>query len=58
MSASDLLMMKIWEDLDDDQKTSLIERMIDSRIMMKENVIKHMEFKIETFKIVRDMICR
>jgi len=55
--AQDLLMMKIWEDLDDDQKKALIARMIDSKIMMKENMIKYMEFKIETFKQVKDMLC-
>ena len=56
MGAQDLLMQKIWEDLDDDQKRILVTRMIDAKIMMKENMIKHLEFKIETFKKVRDMI--
>ncbi len=53
----ELLMMKIWEDLSDDQKRTLVARMIDSKIMMKENMIKYLKFKIETFKMVRDMIC-
>lgn len=56
MGAQDLLMQKIWEDLDDDQKRALITRMIDAKILMKENMIKYMEFKIETFRKVRDMI--
>jgi len=56
MGAQDLLMQKIWDDLDDDQKRALIARMIDAKIMMKENMIKYMEFKIETFKKVKDMI--
>lgn len=56
MEAQDLLIQKIWEDLDDDQKRVLITRMIDAKIMMKENMIKYMEFRIETFKKVRGMI--
>jgi len=53
----DLLMAKIWEDLTDDQKTKLIAGMIDDKIQMKENMIAHLKFKIETFRMVRDFLC-
>ncbi len=57
MQPQDLIMMKIWEDLSDDQKAQLIGRMIDAKIMMKENMIEYLKFKVETFKMVKDMIC-
>lgn len=53
----ELLIEKIWDDLTDDQKTQLIGRMIDSKIMMKEGMIEHMKFKIETFRMVKDFLC-
>lgn len=52
-----MFMMKIWEDLTEEQKTALIGRMIDAKIQMKENMIKHLKFKIDTFKIVKEYIC-
>jgi hypothetical protein len=57
MQAQDLLMMKIWDDLDDDQKTQLIGRMLDAKILMKENMIEYLKFKIDTFRMVKDFIC-
>ena len=57
MQTQDLLIMKIWEDLSDEQKAQLIGRMIDAKIMMKENIINHLKFKIETFRMVKDFIC-
>lgn len=53
----ELLIEKIWDDLTDDQKTQLIARMIDSKIMMKEGMIEHLKFKIETFRMVKDFLC-
>lgn len=58
MQAQDLLMMKIWDDLDDDQKTQLIGRMLDAKILLKENMIEYLKFKIDTFRMVKDFICR
>ncbi len=52
----DLLMEKIWDDLSDEQKTTLIGRMIDSKIMMKEGMIEHLKFKIETFRMVKEYL--
>lgn len=57
MQPQDLLMAKIWEDLSDDQKRQLVGRMIDARIMLKENMIRHLKFKIEIFRMVKDFIC-
>jgi len=52
-----MFLMKIWEDLTEEQKTALIGRMIDAKIQMKENMIKHLKFKIDTFKMVKEYIC-
>ena len=57
MQPQEMLMEKIWEDLTDDQKTQLIGRMIDAKIQMKENMIEHLKFKIETFRMVKDFLC-
>jgi len=55
-SQHEMMMEKMWEYLGDDQKKILMKRMIDSKIMMKEGMIKHLEFKIETMKMVKKMI--
>jgi hypothetical protein len=55
-SPQEMMMEKMWEYLGDDQKKILMKRMIDSKIMMKEGMIKHLEFKIETMKMVKKMI--
>ena len=52
----EMAMMKMWEWLGDDQKKILMKRMIDGKIMMKEGMIKHLEFKIETMKMLKKMI--
>ena len=33
-----------------------VKRMIDSKIMMKEGMIKHIQFKIETMKMTKAML--
>jgi hypothetical protein len=33
-----------------------MKRMIDGKIMMKEGMIKHFQFKIETMKMVKKML--
>jgi len=53
----DIMIEKMWDELSDEQKRTLIARMIDSKILMKENMIKYLKFKIETFNMVKDMIC-
>lgn len=39
------------------EKGPSLPRVIGSKILMKENMNKCLKFKIETFSIVRDMIC-
>jgi hypothetical protein len=56
MNPEQMQMMKMWEMLSDDQKAILMKRMLDSKIMMKEGMIKHIQFKIETMKLIKDMI--
>jgi len=55
-SPKEMMMEKMWEYLGDDQKKILMKRMIDGKIMMKEGMIKHLEWKIETMKMVKKMI--
>jgi hypothetical protein len=52
----DMLMMEMWEALSEDQKKTLLKRMLDSKIMMKEGMIKHFQFKIETMKMIKNML--
>ena len=52
----DMLMMEMWNSMSDDQKKTLMKRMIDGKIMMKEGMIKHFQFKIETMKLARKML--
>jgi hypothetical protein len=56
MQQQEMLMTEMWETLNDDQKKSLMKRMLDSKIMMKEGMIKHFQFKIETMKMVKKML--
>jgi hypothetical protein len=56
MQQKEAMMMEMWEALTDDQKKTLMKRMIDSKIMMKEGMIKHFQFKIETMKMIKNML--
>jgi hypothetical protein len=56
MQQKDMIVMEMWEVLTDDQKKTLMKRMIDSKILMKEGMIKHFQFKIETMKMVKKML--
>jgi len=56
MQQHDTLMMEMWETLSEDQKKTLMKRMLDSKIMMKEGMIKHFQFKIETMKMIKTML--
>jgi len=56
MQQKDMIVMEMWEALTDDQKKTLMKRMIDSKILMKEGMIKHFQFKIETMKMVKKML--
>jgi hypothetical protein len=52
----EMIMAGMWDMMTDDQKKALMKRMIDGKIMMKEGMIKHFQFKIETMKMVRKML--
>jgi hypothetical protein len=56
MQQKDAVMLEMWENLTDDQKKTLMKRMIDAKIMMKEGMIKHFQFKIETMKMIKTML--
>lgn len=56
--AHDLLLMKMYDLLDEDQMRQLMVRMIESRIRMKEQYIETMQYKIETYKMARDMLAK
>ena len=56
MQQQEMLMMEMWNTLDDDKKKALMKRMLDGKIMMKEGMIKHFQFKIETMKMIKKML--
>jgi hypothetical protein len=56
MQEPEILMMEMWDTLTDDQKKTLMKRKLDDKIMMKEGMIKHFQFKIETFKLIKKML--
>jgi hypothetical protein len=51
-----MLMHEIMEKIPDDQKKVILKRIIDGKILLRENRIKQMQFKIETMKMIRKMI--
>jgi hypothetical protein len=55
MMRPDMLWM-MWEKLDDKTKKSLAMRKIDQKIMDKEAMIKHIQFKIETLRMMKQMV--
>ncbi|MHB8052084.1 MAG: hypothetical protein ACYDEZ_02100 [Methanoregula sp.] len=56
MQQQEMIVTEMWDSLTDDQKKTLMKRMLDTKIMMKEGMIKHLQFKIETFKMVKKML--
>lgn len=56
MQQKEMLMTEMWESLNEEQKKILMKRMMDAKIMMKEGMIKHFQFKIETMKLVKKML--
>jgi hypothetical protein len=51
-----MLLHETLDKIPDDQKKILLKRMIDGKILLRENRIKQMQFKIETMKMVKKMI--
>ena len=56
MQQQGMPMTDMWETLNDDQKKILMKRMLDGKIMMKEGMIKHFQLKIETMKMIKEML--
>ena len=56
MPQQEMLMTEMWNALTDDQKKEMLKRVLDGKIMMKEGMIKHFQFKIETFKMIKKML--
>ena len=56
MQQQEMLMTELWDALTDDQKKEMLKRALDGKIMMKEGMIKHFQFKIETFRMLKKML--
>ncbi len=56
MQQHEMMMQEMWDSLTDDQKKTLAKRMLDGKIMMKEEMIKHFQFKIETMRMIKKML--
>lgn len=54
--AHGMLLSKMYDYLDEDQMRQLMVRMIESRIKMKQQHMELMQYKIETYKMARDML--
>lgn len=54
--AGPILKELVWDTLTEEQKKKIVLRMMDEKIKMKEAFIQHMQFKVETFKMVRQML--
>ena len=54
--AGPILKELVWDHLTEEQKKRIVLRMMDERIKMKEAMIQHMQFKVETYKMIRQML--
>jgi len=50
------MLMKLWEKLGDSEKKMLMQRILDAKIMKKEQWIKDLEYKVETLKMIKTWI--
>ncbi|MDD1710796.1 MAG: hypothetical protein LUQ37_07825 [Methanoregulaceae archaeon] len=51
-----MLMHEVLEKIPEDQKKVILKRIIDGKILLRENRIKQMQYKIETMKMIKKMI--
>lgn len=56
MKWQEVLMQEMWETLTDDQKKTLMKRMVDEKILLKQDHLKHFQFRIETMHMIREML--
>lgn len=54
--AGPMLKELVWDHLTEEQKKKIVLRMMDERIKMKEAWIQHLQFKVETYKLIRQML--
>ncbi len=52
----DMLLMRAWEYLDEDQTRQMILRMLDKKILYIESKMEMGKQKLETMKMMREMI--
>nr|WP_320160602.1 hypothetical protein [uncultured Methanoregula sp.] len=52
----ELLVTKFWDEMTEDQKIGLIKRMIEGKILIKENMIELIEHEIDTIKMMKEFI--
>ena len=50
------MMMMLWEKLGDSEKKMLMQRILDAKIMKKEQWIKALQYEVETLKMIRTWI--
>jgi hypothetical protein len=50
------LLWLMWEKMDPSSKKTIIMRMLDEKIMKKEARIKYLQHKVETYKMVKQMM--
>lgn len=51
-----MLLRRMYDLLDEDEMRQLMVRMLESRIRMKEQHVELMQYKVETYKMARDML--
>jgi hypothetical protein len=50
------LLWLMWEKMDPAAKKTLVLRMLDGKIMKKEAHVKYLQHKVETYRMVRQMM--
>lgn len=58
MGYRDMLLKRAWEYLDEDQTRQMILRMLDKKILYIESRMKMGQQKLETMKMMREMIAK
>ena len=54
--AHDMLLRGMYDLLEEDEMKQLMVRMIESRIKAKQQHVEMMQYKVETYKMARDML--
>jgi hypothetical protein len=56
MEHIDPFLLALWHNADDATKKMWATRMLDEKIAMKEGYIKHLQYKIETMKMLKSAV--